>query len=267
MRKLLSVSLVFLFVLSLAACSNKTVQSDTNDSVSALKEEGDISDSVPASQEEGSISDSISASNDEGDLLDSSTSQDTSASDTDEVAPEEEPALVRPPASAELSGEWNSYQFELQGKIYTLPILYSQLEADGWSLHNKEDREETLKSNQYILSYLTLIHGEDEDTETGAQFSNFSKETLTLPDCYVTSISIGNYSWNENAVLYFPGGISIGSTQAEVEALYGKSAEITESSATTDWTYRTDNYGYIIFTFTNETGTIERMRMSNNLVP
>jgi len=175
--------------------------------------------------------------------------------------------IARPSANANLSAEWLSFQFELEGQIYTLPVLYSELEANGWVAQNEKDLDDILEVGQYTVSYTTLINGSEENTEISVQFANLSDGALTMRECYVSGIQFYATSWNENTTLYFPGGFALGNTLEEVKTLYGEPETTQEYSTTTEWKYSTENYNNVILTFTNDTGVIEKMRMSNAYLP
>lgn len=227
---LLPLALILVLSLSLVACGDNSAPSDS----------GNNSTTEPLTSDNDDVTTTVEA---------------VTSGTVEEIS--------RPPASAELSAEWNSYQFELEGKIYTLPLRYSELEANGWTAQNAKNMEETLESGKYILNYITLSYGGKENTEIGVQFVNLDDEDRTLAECYVGGIQLAENSWNKNTVLYFPGGFTIGSTKEEVEALYGEPNATQDRSTTIEWTYETQNYATLTFTFTKETGKIEKMRMSN----
>jgi hypothetical protein len=228
MRKILILALAFVFALSTAACGNNS---------------GNSSEPPP---------DSVS---DDGDEQTDSRSSGTIHQ------------IARPPVSAELSTEWSSFQFELEGKIYTLPILYSELEADGWTTANSGDLDETLEAGNYIVGNTTLVNSNKENSEVSVQFANLGDADATLKECYVSGVQFAEYSWNKATYIYFPGGFTIGSAKDEVQASYGEPSEIQEYSSTIEWKYQTQIYDGVTFTFTKETGAIEQMRMTNLYLP
>lgn len=186
---------------------------------------------------------------------------------TDSITPEAIEEPTRPLVSADLSSEWSSFQFELEGKLYTLPFSYSELEANGWIAQDNQELDETLESGKYVINYTTLVYSNKENTEIYVQFANLDEKDMPLRECYVSGIQFAQYSWSENTVLYFPGGFTLGSTKQDVEKLYGEPSNTQESSTTIEWKYETKNYNDVIFTFTKETGKIEKMRMSNAYLP
>jgi len=207
------------------------------------------------------------------DLPDNNSTEPPVANDSGETTPtdseksEAAGEITRPPASAELSAEWNTFQFELEGEIFTLPIRYSELEAKGWVAENDKDMDNTLEAGNYILNYTTIVNNNKENSEISVQFANLSDKDLPLRECYVSGIQLFEYSTSKDTVLYFPGGFTMGSEKAEIEALYGEPSETQEFSNTVEWTYKDQIYASVILTFTKETGEIEKMRMSNIYLP
>lgn len=195
----------------------------------------------------------------------SNSEDNTATTDSATFAPAEE--TTRPKASADLSSEWSSYQFELEGKLYTLPFRYSELEANGWSTLDTKELDETLEAGKYTVTSTTIVNNNKENCEISIQFSNLDDNDMPLKDCYVSGISLFDSSWSKNTVLYFPGGLTIGSTKEEVNALYGESGDVNETSATIVWKYQTENYTDVIFNFIKETGKIESMKMYNPYLP
>jgi hypothetical protein len=186
-----------------------------------------------------------------------------SASETAAIAEE----IDLPPASAELSSQWNSFQFELEGAIYTLPMRWTELEANGWAAGNSRDMDEILEPGKYILNYMTMVYSNKENSEIYVQFANLGDEDMPLGDCYVSGIQFAGYSWNKNTSIYFPGGLTVGSTRAEVEALYGQPSETQGASSALEWKYQTQIYEDVIINFNSDTEKIEKMRMSNIYLP
>lgn len=182
------------------------------------------------------------------------------------TAPTEEPAASRPPVSEELPSEWTSFQFELEGVIYTLPLKYSELEANGWVLENEDLAEEMFEVNTYTLVYQTLVNSNKENCEISVQLANLDSEERAAKDCYISGIQYTANQWTENTVIYFPGGLTSGSTMADVQALYGETEDTTVYTNTTECEYSERRYSGVLITYNNETETIEKMRMTNMFI-
>lgn len=237
MKKILLSVLTITIMLALVACSN------TN----------------PADNSSHNSSEPPLTSNDESNTKTSDTKT------SDPSTPGEE--ITRPPASAELSKEWSSFEFELQGKLYTLPISYSELAADGWAVKHDEELDETLGADEYIAGYITLAYNNEENTDIGVQFANMGDKELSLKECYVSGIQLFENPLSENTVCYFPGGFTLGSTMDDVEALYGQTGKGLETSTTVELKYQKQNYDDVMLTFVKETGKLEKMRMTNAYLP
>jgi hypothetical protein len=110
----------------------------------------------------------------------------------------------------------DSLMFSLDGVIYTFPILFSDLEANGWVLHDSDDSfaNSTLEPGDAVP--LKLI----TDTQTvGVEFTNLSDKTLLVRESHITAIAafFGVY----NAKIVLPGNIMIGSSFDDVLSTYG----------------------------------------------
>lgn len=237
MKKVASFTLALALMLSLVACGDKTTTSNPSSENTP----------PPVSKQDSSTADTPSAEESKP------VEEDSDATTT-----------TRPPASADLSKDWSSFQFELQGKLYTLPVKFSDLTADGWVMKDEAVLSETLEPDQYFVSYTTLVNSNQEDAEISVQFANLGDTSMSVKDCYVNSIQHAEYSWTKNTVLYFPGGIALGMTMDDVKALYG---EPKDTSIATELKYQTENYTDLILTFTTDGSKIEKMRMTNTYLP
>lgn len=192
-----------------------------------------------------------------------SSAPEATSSEAETASTPEASEAERPVASTDLSTEWDSFQFELNGALYTFPATYAEFEANGWGPGKGVDLGDTLTRNQYTVSFVTLLHGDNEVT---VQFSNLGDEEAAMRDCHVTAVQLSDLH-SGNTTLIFPGNIALGSTQDDVQSQYGEPKEKKESSATTDWKYQTEIYDDVILTFDNETNKITKLRMSNMYLP
>ena len=260
MKKVLTMVLALVMVFSLlTGCGSNsavdTESSSTSDSGSEnAAEPADSNDDSTEADEFNDDTDSAAAESDVN-----------TDSEADEAEVSEE--TPKPPASADLSSEWSSYQFQLEDKIYTLPIRYSDLEADGWSIKYEGNKEESIKAGSYILNYITLTCSNKENAEIEVQFANLDDKDMQITDCYVASVQYWEHSSNKDTVIYFPGGLTLGSTKEEVAALYGEPNEINSFSNTDKWKYEIQNYDDVTLTINKDTGIIEQIEMANMYLP
>ena len=119
-----------------------------------------------------------------------------------------------------LSDDLYSFQFSLDGKVYTLPCEFKELQDNGWEI---EDYTEDFKlaPNQYSIG--TYITKDGISLSTG--FINFSKNEVTLDQCSIGEISIDEYLEDKHADFSIAKGIKVGSTREDVKAAFGEPTE------------------------------------------
>jgi len=107
--------------------------------------------------------------------------------------------------------------FSLDGVIYTLPVHFSELEANGWRPYDPNNRFATdiLEPDDFVT--WELIAG---DQNVGVTFTNLSEEVLPISESYITVVSV--FFEMHSAQLVLPGNIMLGSTYEDVIAAYGE---------------------------------------------
>ena len=122
-------------------------------------------------------------------------------------------------SSIDIMGEatLHSSTFSLNGIIYTLPVHFSELEANGWSFCEVENEHDfatyTIEPGDFDV--IRLANG---DHNIFVFFTNFTDEISLLREVYITGVSV--LRGTNNAELIFPGNIIIGSTYEEVLAVH-----------------------------------------------
>lgn len=115
----------------------------------------------------------------------------------------------------------DSLMFTLDGVVYTLPVLFSELEANGWSVYEPVSplaycfASDILLPNDFA-SWL-LILGDEELVVT---FTNLSSEILSVSESYITTVLA--HPTFSSAQIVFPGNITLGSTYDHMIAAYGE---------------------------------------------
>ena len=157
-----------------------------------------------------------------------------------------------------LSDDLYSFQFSLDGKVYTLPCEFKELQDNGWEI---EDYTEDFKlaPNQYSIG--TYITKDGISLSTG--FINFSKNEVTLDQCSIGEISIDEYLEDKHADFSIAKGIKVGSTRDEVKAAFGEPTESYEGDSTDDYTYSTDIYVEAKITIDNKTDKVCGIDLEN----
>jgi len=120
---------------------------------------------------------------------------------------------------AELSDTLNGAMFSLNGVVYTLPVPFSELEADGFTFFDPSDRT--------ILYYFVPgrnfpdIEFISDNHNIGARLSNLTRNAFRpYNESYV--VEVYSIYGKHNAQLLFPGNIMVGSAYENVIATYGE---------------------------------------------
>ena len=126
------------------------------------------------------------------------------------------------PPEKMLSSDLDSLMFSLDGVIYTFPVHYSELEANGWMPHDPDNRFATDTLEQGGDDRWELMHGNQNISVT---LANLSENVVSFRDSYITDVLVlvrENVPVNYNASLILPGNIQIGSTSEDIYNIYGK---------------------------------------------
>jgi hypothetical protein len=120
----------------------------------------------------------------------------------------------------------DSLMFSLDDIIYTLPVCFSELEANGWGPNDSDYppgstfANHTLKPDESIGWRLTI--GEQNVV---VSFINLSKEALPISECSINQILIlihESLPTMKDTKFILPGNIRMGSTHKDVIAAYGE---------------------------------------------
>ena len=144
-----------------------------------------------------------------------------------------------------LSSKADSFQISLDGNILTLPALYSDFTALGWTCDDIGG--ETLKPGFIMVGNAFLKKG--DAILSGANFINLSDKELPLSECYVCGFAFAYDTKGAVSTSFvLPGGLHIGSTIDEIITAYGEPTETDDSGSTrTKLIYRFSDNNYITF--------------------
>jgi len=117
----------------------------------------------------------------------------------------------------------DSLMFSLDGVIYTLPVHFSELEANGWTPYDTNPRSgggyrfttDTLEPGDFVCWELIF-----DSQNVVVSFTNFSEEVLPVSKGDITFVGVIYDVYNAQLIL--PGNIMIGSTYEDVIAAYGE---------------------------------------------
>ena len=142
--------------------------------------------------------------------------------------------------SKELGVKWDSYTVQINDKVLKLPCSLADLEATGLKLDREYTPEDyVVNAGEYELAWF-----EDENGNTiMADMVNTGDDPKALKDCIVGAISVDDYDLEEGGLtVLFPGGITVGTKEADVLAAYG---EPTDS-------YKDEEYGNTYYWYDKE---------------
>ncbi|MFV0399204.1 MAG: transglutaminase domain-containing protein [Oscillospiraceae bacterium] len=191
----------------------------------------------------------------------SSSSGSAGAAEKEEEEDEDESSEASTGFSAESTGKLSSdpysFQFQLDGVVYSLPADYSQFEAEGWK--NDEFASNTLASRKKTLG--EQVKKGDEVVTLG--LVNTGSSEVRYNKAMVSKITLDDYYAKKGAELLFPGGIKIGSTEKEVLAAYGEPTDTIETKSQKSFYYEKDVYSTLRITINLESETVTSLSMEN----
>ena len=121
---------------------------------------------------------------------------------------------------ADLGADWESYTVQINDTVVTLPCTIADLEAAGVSLDREYTPEDyVVNAGEYELAWFMTDNG----NEIMVDMINNTGEPKALKDCLAGGISVSSYDVEDGGLtVIFPGGIQIGTAEADVLAAYGE---------------------------------------------
>ena len=167
-------------------------------------------------------------------------------------------ASVLPTASTALPSNWDSFQFELNGKLYQLPAAFKEFADEGW--RREEDTEwmdqKELTDSVSPDSIERLYLGYGEYASMLVSLINLTENTLELQECQVVGIEFVDYfgyrlNDDKRVELILPGGITFGSSMDDVRKAYGDPSD----TLGTIWEYSKKYHARVEITFDSQNNT------------
>ncbi len=186
--------------------------------------------------------------------------EETEAEEPAEEAAGEEPAEEADGEEPELSDDLYSFQVQIEGEVYELPMSYQDFIAAGWK--TDADEAEEIEPNSYIYG----IEAKTGYLAIDIEVINLGINMAPLSECMVGGISFddGQYEDASYAEIVFPGGLKYGeATREDLEAAYGAPYDEYEGSDYVDLTYRYDSYQTWDFEIDNESGLVTEFEVEN----
>lgn len=150
-----------------------------------------------------------------------------------EVSTEVPEAIASYAKPEALSDDMTSYEIELDGQVYTIPVPVSVLAADGWEL-------DASQSDEYIsAAYFGWVTLRKSGQEIRTIAVNQEKNAMLPQNCWIEELEVGGYSLEADGAL--PGGVRIGIAEKEFLAILEENGMEYEVESSGDFTYYTYN--------------------------
>ena len=180
----------------------------------------------------------------------------------------EDESVVTPAEPAEQSSElgdsWESYTVQVNDTVITLPCTIADLEAAGVKMDTEYTPSDyVVNAGEYELAWFMVDSGDSIMVD----MINTGSEPKEVKDCLVGSVYADAYSMTEGGLtVIFPGGIQIGTPEADLLAAYGEADNVYE-----DEEYGNSYYWYgddmLVSGFNAsidpETGLVESLSIQN----
>lgn len=180
----------------------------------------------------------------------------------------EDESVVTPAEPAEQSSElgdsWESYTVQVNDTVITLPCTIADLEAAGVKMDTEYTPSDYIvNAGEYELAWFMVDSGDSIMVD----MINTGSEPKEVKDCLVGSVYADAYSMTEGGLtVIFPGGIQIGTPEADLLAAYGEADDVYE-----DEEYGNSYYWYgddmLVSGFNAsidpETGLVESLSIQN----
>ena len=126
--------------------------------------------------------------------------------------------------SGELGDSWESYTVQVNDTVLTLPCTAADLEAAGVRLDEEyTPADYAVKEGEYELAWFEADSGDS----IMVNMLNTGSGPKAVKDCLVSSVCADAYGMTEGGLtVIFPGGIQIGSSEADLLAAYGEADDV-----------------------------------------
>lgn len=141
--------------------------------------------------------------------------------------------------------------FYLDGKIYELPVIASDLTDGGWVFDEALKKEFAEFPANTITNSINIDNANDNQKLISIILINPFEEKKALEDVYVETLIISKFTSNK---IILPQGITWKSTLEEVEAAYGQPANKSTDSSGTSIEYENEGWTVSIYFETGDDG-------------
>ena len=207
----------------------------------------------------GNSSASESSSSSVSSTTSSSSSSDVSSSKTESSSTTNSSESTES-SSVTTSGDVFCFEFSIDGETYKFPLLYSDMEKNGWSYKSNAGIK-AIKPNQYLIG----LRIEKGDLSMNVQPINLTKSVLTAAEANIGKLTLDSDYIKPDSHKTTYAGIVLGkSTADDVSAAFGEPSSTYESEKFPTVTYKMKTNVTVKFCFDNtKGGIVDKIEIQN----
>ena len=207
----------------------------------------------------GNSSASESSSSSVSSTTSSSSSSDVSSSKTESSSTTNSSESTKS-SSVTTSGDVFCFEFSIDGETYKFPLLYSDMEKNGWSYKSNAGIK-AIKPNQYLIG----LRIEKGDLSMSVQPINLTKSVLTAAEANIGKLTLDSDYIKPDSHKTTYAGIVLGkSTADDVSAAFGEPSSTYESEKFPTVTYKMKTNVTVKFCFDNtKGGIVDKIEIQN----
>lgn len=207
----------------------------------------------------GNSSTSESSSSSVSSTTSSSSSSDVSSSKTESSSTTGSSESTES-SSVTTSGDVFCFEFSIDDETYKFPLLYSDMEKNGWSYKSNAGIK-AIKPNQYLIG----LRIEKGDLSMSVQPINLTKSVLTAAEANIGKLTLDSDYIKPDSHKTTYAGIVLGKLTADdVSAAFGEPSSTYESEKFPTVTYKMKTNVTVKFCFDNtKGGIVDKIEIQN----
>lgn len=207
----------------------------------------------------GNSSTSESSSSSVSSTTSSSSSSEVSSSKTESSSTTNSSESTES-SSVTTSGDVFCFEFSIDNETYKFPLLYSDMEKNGWSYKSNAGIK-AIKPNQYLIG----LRIEKGDLSMSVQPINLTKSVLTAAEANIGKLTLdSDYIKPDSHKTTYTGIVLGKSTADDVSAAFGEPSSTYESEKFPTVTYKMKTNVTVKFCFDNtKGGIVDKIEIQN----
>lgn len=190
----------------------------------------------------------------------SSTVSESSSAESSKSSSTESSSSSSASTPAMETGDVFCFEFSIDGESYKFPLLYSDMEKNGWSYKSNAGIK-AIKPNQYLIG----LRIEKGDMSMSVQPINLTKTALTANEANIGKLTLdSNYIKPESHTVSYARIVLGKSTADDISAAFGKPSSTYESEKSPTVTYKMKTNVTVKFCFDNtKGGIVDKIEIQN----